>query len=97
VTKTAFSGEKNGFAFMAFIFFFVSGDEVIFLDPHTTQQACSVVGKDNETERLADLTYHCQYASRLHILQVDPSLAVVSWLHCEFQKWNTLPLVFCGG
>lgn len=54
------------------------GDEVIYLDPHTTQQTCFVEGKDNECERQADQTYHCQHASRLPILNMDPSLAVVS-------------------
>lgn len=50
---------------------------MIFLDPHTTQSSGSVNNKSNDQERKIDNSYHCQFASRLHILQMDPSVAVV--------------------
>ncbi|XKL61028.1 hypothetical protein PGB90_008085 [Kerria lacca] len=52
------------------------GNDVIFLDPHTTQVSGTVNNKETEQERKIDNSYHCQYASRLHILQMDPSVAV---------------------
>lgn len=55
-----------------------AGNDVIFLDPHTTQPFGTVQNKLKEQERKIDCTYHCQNASRLPILQMDPSVAVVS-------------------
>ncbi|RZF44322.1 hypothetical protein LSTR_LSTR006872 [Laodelphax striatellus] len=52
------------------------GNDVIFLDPHTTQQIGSVNNKDEDGERKLDCSYHCQQASRLHMLNMDPSVAV---------------------
>jgi cysteine protease ATG4 len=54
-----------------------AGDEVIYLDPHTTQPAGFVEEKEHEHERALDSSYHCQYASRMHILHMDPSVAAV--------------------
>jgi hypothetical protein len=54
-----------------------AGDEVIYLDPHTTQPAGLVEEKEHEHERALDSSYHCQYASRMHILHMDPSVAAV--------------------
>ncbi|XP_046402193.1 cysteine protease ATG4B [Ischnura elegans] len=55
------------------------GDEVIFLDPHTTQPTASVAPAEREQqggEATADGSYHCAFASRIHILGMDPSVAV---------------------
>lgn len=52
------------------------GDEVIYLDPHTTQPAGVVEEKEHEHERICDASYHCEFASRSHILHMDPSVAV---------------------
>ncbi|XP_039279999.1 cysteine protease ATG4B isoform X2 [Nilaparvata lugens] len=52
------------------------GNDVIFLDPHTTQQIGSINNKDEDSEKKLDCSYHCQQASRLHILNMDPSVAV---------------------
>lgn len=57
--------------------FFV-GDEVIFLDPHTTQRSGNVDQKIDENEIDLDMTYHCNVASRVHITGIDPSVALVS-------------------
>lgn len=60
------------------ILVFVVGNDVIFLDPHTTQSIGVVESKEQEHERKMDSSYHCQQANRLHILHMDPSVAVVS-------------------
>lgn len=54
------------------------GDEVIYLDPHTTQRSGSVEDKINEEEIEMDITYHCKSASRIPIMCMDPSVALVS-------------------
>lgn len=63
---------------LALYFIGCVGDEVIYLDPHTTQRSGSVGNKDIEDEIELDMTYHCKYASRINILSMDPSVAVVS-------------------
>ncbi|XP_034237784.1 cysteine protease ATG4B [Thrips palmi] len=88
--KTCFSfrqslGVIGGKPNHALYFIGCVGDEVIYLDPHTTQQTCFVEGKDNECERQADQTYHCQHASRLPILNMDPSLAVCFFCPTEHE------------
>ncbi|GLH05003.1 hypothetical protein R5R35_006187 [Gryllus longicercus] len=52
------------------------GEEVIYLDPHTTQLAGLVEEKEHEHEKALDASYHCEFASRSHILHMDPSVAV---------------------
>ena len=49
------------------------GDELIYLDPHTTQQYVDLSCPDQN-----DVSYHCQFPSRLDITQLDPSVALVS-------------------
>ncbi|VVC26697.1 Hypothetical protein CINCED_3A005857 [Cinara cedri] len=51
------------------------GDDVIFLDPHTTQQIGMLPNKDIDTEHKIDHSYHCQQINRLPILNMDPSIA----------------------
>lgn len=57
--------------------FLFSGDEVVYLDPHTTQEAGSVAKKATETEVETDKSYHCMYAQRMPFEHLDPSLALV--------------------
>ncbi|XP_046676388.1 cysteine protease ATG4B-like [Homalodisca vitripennis] len=52
------------------------GNDVIFLDPHTTQSIGVVNGKEHEHDSKMDSSYHCSQANRLHILNMDPSVAV---------------------
>lgn len=52
------------------------GNDVIFLDPHTNQNIGSVYDKELDSEKKLDATYHCPQANRLHILHMDPSIAV---------------------
>ncbi|XP_078738932.1 cysteine protease ATG4B-like, partial [Lampetra fluviatilis] len=48
------------------------GDELLYLDPHTCQNAV----EPDSTSRLADSSFHCPRASRIHITQLDPSIAL---------------------
>ncbi|XP_023954796.1 cysteine protease ATG4B [Bicyclus anynana] len=52
------------------------GDEVIYLDPHTTQRSGLVENKLSDEQKEMDCTYHCKYASRIPMLSMDPSVAV---------------------
>ncbi|CAD7080003.1 unnamed protein product [Hermetia illucens] len=52
------------------------GEEVIYLDPHTTQRTGSVGDKSSQTEIELDETYHQKYAARMNFRQMDPSLAL---------------------
>lgn len=52
----------------------LSGEELIYLDPHTTQPAVEPC----EDGRVPDETYHCQHPPcRMHICELDPSIAAV--------------------
>ncbi|XP_060553657.1 cysteine protease ATG4B-like [Ruditapes philippinarum] len=44
------------------------GDELVYLDPHTTQVF--------EEQGARDESFHCQHASRMKILDLDPSIAL---------------------
>lgn len=52
------------------------GNDVIFLDPHTTQSMGIIERKEMDHERKTDASYHLSQASRSHILHMDPSIAV---------------------
>lgn len=58
--------------------YILQGEEVIYLDPHTTQRSGSVDQKLDEEEIDLDTTYHCKVASRILITGMDPSVALVS-------------------
>lgn len=51
-------------------------DEVLYLDPHTTQRAGCVGQKQTPAEQELDESYHQKYAARLNFSAMDPSLAV---------------------
>ncbi|ALC38736.1 Atg4 [Drosophila busckii] len=51
-------------------------DEVLYLDPHTTQRAGTVGQKQTAAEQELDDSYHQKYAARLSFSAMDPSLAV---------------------
>ncbi|KAH0945135.1 hypothetical protein HN011_002927 [Eciton burchellii] len=61
---------------LALYFIGYVGDEVIYLDPHTTQRSGSVQDKTTEEEIEIDTTYHCKSASRIPITDIDPSVAL---------------------
>lgn len=54
------------------------GDEVLYLDPHTTQRSGSVGEKTSQDEIEFDSTFHQKYAGRIPFSGMDPSLAVVN-------------------
>uniref|UniRef100_A0A672MV14 Cysteine protease n=1 Tax=Sinocyclocheilus grahami TaxID=75366 RepID=A0A672MV14_SINGR len=62
------------------------GDELIYLDPHTTQPAVD----PNEDEQFPDDSYHCQHPPcRMHICELDPSIAAGFFCQTEddFDDW----------
>ncbi|XP_018332804.1 cysteine protease ATG4B isoform X2 [Agrilus planipennis] len=65
---------------LALYFIGCVGNEVIFLDPHTTQRCGFVETKETDEQMEMDSTYHCKHASRINILSMDPSVAVVVFL-----------------
>ena len=61
---------NNAYYFIGFL-----GDELIFLDPHTTQTFVDI----EESGLVDDQTFHClQSPQRMSILNLDPSVALVS-------------------
>jgi len=59
------------------------GDDIVFLDPHVTQQAVAIDDKSQQYDAEADLTYHCQRAARMPIMQLDPSVALCFFCKTE--------------
>uniref|UniRef100_A0AAZ3PNJ5 Cysteine protease n=1 Tax=Oncorhynchus tshawytscha TaxID=74940 RepID=A0AAZ3PNJ5_ONCTS len=62
------------------------GEELIYLDPHTTQPAVEPC----EDSQVPDDTYHCQHPPcRMHICEIDPSVAVGFFCRTEddFDDW----------
>lgn len=57
------------------------GDEVLFLDPHTTQRSGSVGDMTTGEEIEFDTTFHQKYAGRIPFTDMDPSLAIVIFLY----------------
>ena len=49
-----------------------SGEELVYLDPHTTQLAVDFTSRDDSDE-----SFHCAHSSRMKILDLDPSIALV--------------------
>ena len=63
-------------------------DELIYLDPHTTQSYVDVT-QPGET----DETFHCPYSCRMPVTHLDPSVAVVrlagrTTLACYLPQWS---------
>lgn len=63
----------------ALYFIGYADDDVLFLDPHTTQRSGSVGNKSSQTEMEFDETFHQKYAGKLNFQNMDPSLAIVSF------------------
>ena len=64
------------------------GDNLLYLDPHTTQSA--VVCSDS-TGMVPDQSYHCGQPDRMNIGDLDPSVALVS----HFSKIFLIRKPFC--
>lgn len=73
-----FCGMIGGRPNQALYFLGYVDDEVLFLDPHTTQRSGSVGQKTSQDEIDFDVTFHQRYAGRIQFTHMDPSLAVVS-------------------
>lgn len=62
------------------------GEELIYLDPHTTQPAV----EPSEDSQVPDDSYHCQHPPcRMHICELDPSIAAGFFCSTEdeFDDW----------
>ncbi|XP_022243878.1 cysteine protease ATG4B-like isoform X3 [Limulus polyphemus] len=68
----------------ALYFIGIVGDELVFLDPHTTQPT-TVLNADSPD----DESYHCCYASRMAFTELDPSIALCFYFRNEadFDLW----------
>ncbi|KAM5146662.1 cysteine protease ATG4A [Mantella aurantiaca] len=78
----ALGGKPNN----AYYFIGFSGDELIYLDPHTTQTCVET----EQTGTVQDQTYHCQKnPNRMKILNLDPSVALGFFCkeEADFDKW----------
>lgn len=58
------------------------GDEIVYLDPHTTQLAGNI--DDLEEQAALDESYHCPFPGRMKMTRLDPSVAV--GFYCESEK-----------
>ncbi len=60
------------------------GNELVYLDPHTTQPTV-----DLDEPNADDSSYHCERASRMDISSLDPSIALCFYCDTEadFDNW----------
>ncbi|KAK2538245.1 Atg4b [Columba guinea] len=67
------------------------GEELIYLDPHTTQPAV----EHNDSGCLPDESFHCQHPPcRMSIAELDPSIAVVRSC-CSITQTSALGVPLC--
>ncbi|MCL4132760.1 UNVERIFIED_CONTAM: hypothetical protein GTU68_057165 [Idotea baltica] len=59
------------------------GEEVVYLDPHTTQDSGVLGDKKTDEEKQLDLTFHCAHAQRMPLEYLDPSLALCFFCSSE--------------
>ncbi|XP_053316146.1 cysteine protease ATG4B [Spea bombifrons] len=62
------------------------GEELIYLDPHTTQPTV----EPSDCSFIADESFHCQHPPcRMHVSEIDPSIAVGFFCNTEddFDDW----------
>ncbi|XP_027048707.1 cysteine protease ATG4B-like [Pocillopora damicornis] len=63
----------------AYYFIGYYGNTLLYLDPHTTQQAVN----PEKLSQIPDESYHCAYPSRMNIADLDPSIALGFFCHSE--------------
>ncbi|KAL9963595.1 hypothetical protein ACROYT_G027118 [Oculina patagonica] len=63
----------------AYYFIGFYGNNLLYLDPHTTQQAVN----PERMSQIPDESYHCVYPSRLNISDLDPSIALGFFCNTE--------------
>ncbi|CAH0557586.1 unnamed protein product [Brassicogethes aeneus] len=78
---------------LALYFIGYVGDEVIYLDPHTTQPSGFVEFKQTDANCRTDATYHIKYASRMSMLAMDPSVAVCFFCKTEVEFFDLCRLI----
>ena len=66
----------------------IEGEELVYLDPHTTQAAV-----DLDETPMQDESFHCRYSSRMKILDLDPSIALVSLSWDVFESYGVMLLL----
>jgi len=59
------------------------GDELVFLDPHTTHPIVCLDCHDPNCKTAGDDSYHCSVATRMDIFQLDPSIALCFYCRTE--------------
>merc|ERR1719350_2250189 len=64
-------------------------DELVFLDPHTTQPATPEQVEEGEVHEEEDASYHCPRPGRINIAQLDPSLSLAFLCKTE-QEFDNL-------
>lgn len=71
----------------ALYFIGVVGNELVYLDPHSTQ-----LFVDLDEPNFDDSSYHCQKPLRMEIGCLDPSIALSFYCHTEedFDSWCNL-------
>jgi len=52
-----------------------TGDQLVFLDPHTTQQTV----RPTDLSHIPDTSYHCNTPGYMNISDIDPSIALVNY------------------
>ncbi|CAL8127038.1 unnamed protein product [Orchesella dallaii] len=67
----------------ALYFIGYAANEVMYLDPHTVQQAVFVSTKLTDVEKAADETYHIHKPGRMSFSAMDPSIAVCFFCKTE--------------
>ncbi|XP_068732115.1 cysteine protease ATG4B-like isoform X1 [Montipora capricornis] len=63
----------------AYYFIGFYGNNLLYLDPHTTQQAVN----PEKMSQIPDESYHCVYPSRMNISDLDPSIALGFFCNTE--------------
>lgn len=77
----------------ALYFVGVVGRELIYLDPHTTQQVVDLdpvaIGEEVNPYDVNDDSYHCPIANRMDMSELDPSISLCFFFKSEadFDSW----------
>ena len=65
---------SSGYDSMLFVPYMFTGEHLVFLDPHTTQQTI----RPADLAHIPDASYHCNTPGYMKISDIDPSIAVVT-------------------
>ena len=59
-------------------------DQLIYLDPHTTQPTGILGKKETDAEKATDKTFHTRCSGKIDMTSLDPSLSMVGILSLVF-------------